>query len=146
MADYHCRIRTNYFHVTDESKFRALMARVYGTEAEVELWEDKDEVGNLVFAFGSQGGIGGLRNSADDEDLATDESSYDEFIDGLQACVADGDAILLMEAGYEKLCYLQGTVMILTSTACKCIDFIDLAKKEAQKLLRNPNWESKCQY
>lgn len=32
MANYCCTIRTNYFHVKDETKFRSLMEQVYGSE------------------------------------------------------------------------------------------------------------------
>ena len=55
MANYQCAIRTNYFHVQVPELFRQFMARVYGTEGSVELWEDKDTNGQPVFAFGSYG-------------------------------------------------------------------------------------------
>ena len=62
MANYQCAVRTNYFHVQDPELFRQFMARVYGTEGSVELWEDKDANGRPIFAFGSYGGISGLRD------------------------------------------------------------------------------------
>ena len=49
MANYYAYIRTNYFRVKDEKKFREFMARVSGTEDRVELWEEKDKNGNTVF-------------------------------------------------------------------------------------------------
>lgn len=84
MANYQCAVRTNYFHVQDPELFRQFMARVYGTDGSVELWEDKDENDQPVFAFGSYGGIGGLRDAAEDTSIETDETAYDEFICGLQ--------------------------------------------------------------
>ena len=108
MANYCCTIRTNYFHVKDEDKFRDLMSRVYGCEDSIHLWEEKDSDGKAVFGFGVYGGIAGLRNAQEDEDDDVDESSYDEFIDGLQSCVADNDAIIIMEAGNEKMRYVVG--------------------------------------
>ena len=44
MANYYASIRTNYFRVKDEKKFREFMAHVSGTEDRVELWEEKDMV------------------------------------------------------------------------------------------------------
>ena len=73
------------------------MARVYGTEDHVELWEEPDADGNPMFAFGTQGGIGGLRSvNADSEDEDDDDNNYDAFIEGLQGFIADDDAMLTM--------------------------------------------------
>ena len=66
MANYQCAVRSNYFHVKDPELFRQFMARVYGANGTVELWEEKDANGQTVFAFGSYGGISGLRDAAED--------------------------------------------------------------------------------
>ena len=77
MANYHCAIRTNYFHVKDSELFRQFMTRVYGADGSVELWEGKDTDNQAVFAFGSYGEISGLRDALD-----VDEAGYDVFIRG----------------------------------------------------------------
>jgi hypothetical protein len=146
MANYCCTIRTNYFHVKDEDKFRDLMGRVYGCEDSVELWEEKDSDGKTVFGFGVYGGISGLRNAQEDEDDDIDESSYDEFIDGLQECVADNDAIIIMEAGNEKMRYVVGSASIITSKEFQYMDIADLATRKAAELLGNTDWSTKCSY
>ncbi len=46
MANYTCATRTNYFRVNDAENFKAFMARAYGTEDRVDLWEEKDKDGN----------------------------------------------------------------------------------------------------
>ena len=147
MANYCCTIRTNYFHVKDEEKFRALMDRVYGYEDGIELWKERDTNGNAVFGFGVYGGISGLRNAcADEEDDDYDESSYDEFIDGLQECVADDDAIIILEAGNEKMRYVIGAATIITSSKFAYLDITDLAKQKASEFLCNPSWQTQCTY
>lgn len=146
MANYCCTIRTNYFHVKDEEKFRALMDRVYGCEDNIELWQEHDANGNTVFGFGVYGGISGLRNAGADEDDEYDESSYDEFIDGLQECVADNDAIIILEAGNEKMRYIIGAATIITSSKFAYLDITDLAKQKASEFLCNPSWQTQCTY
>ncbi len=146
MANYCCTVRTNYFHVKDEEEFRALMARVYGCEDSVELWEDKDDDGKTVFGFGVYGGISGVRNAQDDENEDCDDSAYDEFIDGLQKCVADDDAIIILEAGNEKMRYVVGSAIIITSKDYEYLDIATLATKRAAYILRNPKWQTRCEY
>ena len=132
MANYSCTIRTNYFRVKDEDSFRELMSRVYGSEDSVDIFERRDNNGTLYFGFGCYGGIGGLRNAASDEDDDADESAYDEFLDKLQKCVAEDDAIIIFEAGSEKLRYVTGEATIITSTDYKFFNIIQAAKKEAE--------------
>lgn len=141
MANYNCAICTNYFHVKDENKFRDLMNRVYGSEGEIELYEEKDSSGETVFTFCLYGGIAGLRNAKADDDDA-DESSYDEFIDGLQECVSDNDAVIILEAGHEKLRYVIGSATVITSKGYRYMDISDIAIREAAAMLGNSKWET----
>ena len=145
MANYGCAIRTNYFHVKDEEKFRELMGRAYGSEDSIHLWADKDSEGKTVFAFGVYGGIGGVRNVQEDED-DLDETAYDDFIDGLQECVADDDAIIVMESGNEKLRYVVGSATVITSKGYEYLDITTLAAERAAEMLGNSNWKTKCEY
>ncbi len=147
MANYTCTTRTNYFHVKDPDAFRSFFQRVYGSEGCIELWEEKDADGNLMFGFGSYGGIAGLRNSTDDEDMLTaDTTSYDEFIGGLQEHVAENDAVIILEAGHEKLRYIVGAATILTCRDHTHVNVISAAKARAANMLGIPNWETKCEY
>lgn len=142
MANYCCAIRTNYFHVKSADKFRKDMSRVYGCEDTVELWEETDKEGNLVFGFGCYGGISGLRNTDDDDD----DDSYDVFIDMLQENVAENDAVIIFESGNEKLRYLIGSAEIITSKDFKRISIDDEAAKLAAQMLQNPGWCTVCSY
>lgn len=146
MTNYYCAIRTNYFHVKDEEKFRELMNRVYGTEDSIELWERKDPNGNNVFGFGLYGEIAGVRYAEEDTDPNATRTAYDEFIDGLQECVADNDAIIILESGHEKLRYVIGSAVIITSNDFRYLDITDLACFNARDILDNPKWDTECEY
>ncbi len=131
----------------DEEAFRALMARVYGTEDGVELWEGEDKAGNTVFAFGCYGAIAGLRYAKEDEDDEEDiETAFEEFIDKLQKCVADDDAIIILESGHEKLRYVYGDYTVITSKHMYSNNMTNAAVQEAKKCLNNPAWETETWY
>ena len=146
MANYQCAVRTNYFHVKDPELFRQFMARVYGAEGSVELWEEKDVNDQPVFAFGSYGGIGGLRNAAEDVSAEADETAYDEFICGLQQHVRPDDAVIILESGREKLRYLVGSAQIITCDGYDQMDISKLARHQASVMLNNPGWQTKIEY
>lgn len=136
MANYCCTLRTNCFHVKNEKEFSDLMDSVYG-EYEIDVWEDRDADNVPVFAFGSYGMIAGVMSDPDD---SPNDFEYDEFIEGLQRCVADDDAIIMLESGNEKLRYVAGIASVITSKDYVVIDLNDEAKKIARKLLKNPDW------
>ncbi len=144
MANYTCVIRTNYFRVKDPDEFRSFMGRIYGHEDTVALWEEKDEDGTPLFAFGSYGGIGGLRDASEDE--SEDEDAYDEFIAGLQRHIADNDAVIILEAGHEKMRYVSGCAEIVTSEAYEGLNITSLAVSKAAAILNDPKWTTKCEY
>ena len=100
-----------------------------------------------MFAFGTQGGIGGLRSvDADSEDEDDDDNNYDAFIEGLQGFIADDDAIIIQESGAEKLRYLVGSALVITRDHCEYFNILNLAIDEACKLLGNPEWSTRTDY
>ena len=132
MANYNCAVRTNYFHVKDLDVFMDLMNRTVGSEDEVELLEEADQDGNPIYAFGCYGGIAGLPNESDNE---IDDDSYDRFTDGLQKCVSENDAVIIMESGHEKLRYVTGSAFIITSNDTKYLDVETLALEAIKKMV-----------
>lgn len=142
MANYYCNIRTNYFHVKDVGNFENLMNRVL-SEDSIDVFRDRDKQGREVVGFGTYGSIWGLpENDAED----CDDASYDKFIEELQKCVEDDDAILIMEVGHEKLCYLTGVTEIVTRNEYKAVDMIESAVSEASKMLNNSKYYTKVAY
>lgn len=146
MANYCCTIRTNYFHVKDEEVFKSLMSKARGSEDAIQLWEDKDENGKTVFAFGVYGGIYGINDGDYIKDADVEKVAYEEFFDSLQECVADDDAIIIFEVGNEKMRYVVGSANIITSSDALYLDIKNTAIKKARKLLGNPSWRTKCEY
>ena len=140
MANYMCVTRSNYFSVNNKEAFEAFMARVYGSDENVEVWNDGDK-----YAFGCYGSISGLR-SDDSEEYDEDEETYDAFIDGLQSFVSDGDAIILSEVGFEKLRYLVGLATIITRADCKTITIGGQAMQVAREMLGDANWATRNDY
>jgi hypothetical protein len=148
MADYCCTIRTNYFHVKNEEKFRELMSRTHGYEDKIKLLEKQDENGNAVFGFGLYGVIAGVANAKKEEngDEYLDENAYAEFIHGLQTCVADDDAIIIMEAGNEKLKYVVGSAFVITNKDTHYLDIDSVAIQKAAEMLGNPAYKTQLNY
>ena len=146
MANYKCTARTNYFHVKDEAKFRELMSRVHGNEGCIDLWQETDNNGNCIFGFGAYGGIAGVFNDAHDEEMYVNEFAYDEFISELQKNVADDDAIIIFEVGNEKLRYLVGSAIVITSKATDYLDLTYMAVQHAGSMLNNDDWQTVCEY
>jgi len=142
MANYCGTTRTNYFKVTDEEKFRQVMANVCCTDDDLEIFEEEFDDGKK-FGFGCCGVIQGTKQLLDDEDA---EEDYDEFIKSLQEVVADGDAIIITEVGYEKLRYLVGRSEIITKTGFKTVSLRDITLTEARLLLENPEFDTQMEY
>ena len=147
MSTYNCAIRTNYFRVKDEDVFMQLMNRVYtGSEVPVKVFSKVCDDNVKQFAFGCLHEIAGVKNAKDDTDPENNESSYDEFISGLQDCVVDDDAIILYQSGHEKLCSVAAYAEIITAKDYQFLNLFDLADQKAASILNNPSWKTQRVY
>ena len=144
MANYCCTIRTNYFTVKDNEKFEEFMSHVRGTEDSVALWKEERD-GKTMYGFGSYGTIFGYCPEPDDEDADFD-GAYEAFEAGLVEHVADGDAILIFEAGNEKMRYVTGYATVITGGGVDGIDLKCAAMEIARHMLGNPEFNTKCEY
>ena len=131
MSNYIGRHRTNYFRVEDEAQFRAFMAP-YTKEHEIEIWDKEDIEGNKRFAFGGHV----------DPPIHED----DEFVPGLQACLAQDDAVIITEIGYEKLNYLVASAFIVTKDKMEDVDLWREAVDKAMGMLVDDGWETQTEY
>ena len=60
---------------------------------------------------------------------------FDEFLNELQKILPDNEAFVLIEVGFEKLRYITGYSLILTSKVCEQIDLgIDTTKRVKELL------------
>jgi hypothetical protein len=154
MADYYKKVRTNYFSVTDEDKFRQLMSLCAGDENSVEVFTSKSADGNDVrFGFGCRGSILGLLapyDNAEPEDLdyetCDDEHDMDLFYKFLQKLVAKDDAVIITEVGSEKLCYLFGISAVITNSEIRVVSLQDIAIAEARAMLGNVEYTTQMDY
>lgn len=159
MSMYQCATRTNYFQVNDEEKFRKLMGHVVSAEDKVELFE-KERDGVRYFAFGCYSSIEGVDRAEycracelgyDPDDDEFDDDDYTEnrdnvFIAKLQNLVAEDDAIIIIETGHEKLCYVTGIAEIITRGGYQYVDLSNAAVEVAEMMLGNSEWGTQMEY
>lgn len=143
MANYNAFIRTNYFTVTDEQRFRDLMAKCSCSEGAVELFE-----GSCAnqFGFGCHGSLSGIPYHDGEDDDNDIEYSMDDFLAGLQALLPDGEAIILTEVGYEKLRYLIGIATVITNEKIASVELEAESFKLAAQLLDVDNFSTTNNY
>lgn len=133
MSQYYGNTRSSYFHVIDEAALRAVIAEVVTSDnEEVYVWKKLDAEGKDVFAFGCYSDIRGICPTGDND------PDYDRFIEKLQACLVEGDAIIITEVGHEKLNYLTATAAIVGKHGHKFIDFHDVTVGMVDEV--EPNW------
>ena len=137
MSDYRCVLRSNYFHVTDAEAFKKLMDSV--SPDDLHLWEKMDDQGEAVFGFGCEGAIYGIPNENDD-------CNFDLFLEKLQKYIADGDAVILVEAGHEKLNYVTGQATIITKKEMQTIGIEEFALSKARDMVHNPDFNTQIDY
>ena len=144
MANYCCATRTNYFRVKDPDAFRTFMSNVHTDEGRLDIWEEEKD-GHTVFGFGGYGQILGIP-IYDDPDECPYDYDYEEFVNGLADHIADDDAVIVLESGNEKLRYLVGSAMVVTSKDSRYMEINDLAAKAAAEMLGNPEWRTQLAY
>lgn len=142
MSNYGCAVQTNYFHVKDEIAFKELMGKVVCTEGDLDIFERKDEKSMTMYGFGCYSSIMGIATEGEDKD----EYSYDKFIDELQKNVEPSDAIIIFEAGHEKLRSIGMYADIITSEGYNMLNLEHMAVESAKNMLKNPDWETECTY
>ena len=122
MADYYCKSRTNYFKVKKVNDFKAELGRYSAGEGGIDIWEEKGLIG-----LGSYGSMTTLYDP--------DTDDWTEIFGILQDHMEDGEAVILVESGNEKLRYVTGYAWVITKDDVKFIDVIDQAIQEAQQLV-----------
>lgn len=138
MANYTATFRTNYFRVTDKEKFQNAVSSMYVSDGNVEVYEE-----NGCFMFGGDGNLMGAIPEPAEEG---DEPDFALMVEQLQDVLPDGEAILLMTAGHEKLRYVVGTTLVITKKEHKFIDMKDVAMIAAREMLDDPKWNTRCEY
>jgi hypothetical protein len=140
MANYNATIRTNYFSVTDEARFRKIIANCCGSDENLMLFEAEDDSGK--FGFGCYGSVLGIPVGEDDYP----DYDIDAFYEALQEILSDGDAIIITEVGHEKLRYLLGVCTVITKREIRSIDLSVKAIALAGEMLGNADFMTRMDY
>ena len=141
MANYYGKIRTNYFKVTDENKFKEIIGFLRG-EDEVVYHEHYKEKGK--FMFYCDGSLTGYVEDEDDDDSYDD--AWDEMVRKLQTILPEGEAIILTEIGNEKMRYFTAYASIITANKTGWADLTTLAMEEAGRLLGDSDYQTQMEY
>ena len=143
MANYNCVTRSNYFRIGGcEDSFLTFMSHVHGTDDDVAVWT-KEIDDTTYYGFGCYGCIlGYVKDGDDDPDYG---EAFDTFVKGLQTFIEKDDAVIVMEAGHEKLRYVTGFATVITKEDCETCDMTALAVDRARELL-GYSWNTVCEY
>lgn len=140
MADQISRMRTNYFRVTDIEGLSDILQKCEVDDGYGIHKFEKVVNGETLHAFGCESRIGGYY------DPETEETDFISFAKDLQTVVASGDAIIIMETGYEKLNYVYGLAYIITSEKIESLDFTQMVLKKAIEVVGDPDYYTAMEY
>ncbi len=129
MANYCCTVRSSYFYVTDEEKYKDLMKHIITCEDSLECW-DKEKDGRIAHAFGCYDQILGYIDDPEAwEDYENDvDPDYDYFLQKLSEIIAPGSACVIFQAGSEKLRCVDGFVDVVMPNKIVCSNLEDMAR------------------
>lgn len=111
MANYESACRTNYFEVTDETKYQELLEAIKQNYDVSQL--EMKENGKVRHAFGAY----------DEIDLEYVNGFDGNWIKELQKILPAGEAFVLIVSGHEKLASVSAGATIITNDA---VDILDL--------------------
>ena len=135
MANYYGKVRTNYFSVKDEEKFKELTDKL---TAEDEILVEKNSKGKWSIASHAS-----IDYCKDEEDCDYD---LDVFLKGIQECIADDDAMIWTEIGNEKLRYFVAYSIVVTSKEIKCVNLEEIALNTASEMLGKDNFKTEMYF
>lgn len=138
MTNYCENLTSNTFKIKKEEKERLkkILDNLIGNnKAFIE------EMGDFAYGwFGCYKTVVGLdvkNYFKDNEDMINKykDDEYNAMADELQKCVDEDSYIILTDAGHEKLGYIDGGALIITTNKIEYISLENIAKKRAMELL-----------
>lgn len=139
MANFEGVMRTNYFHVKNADVFFRFMDEVETDDGKLQVLK-KGNVADNLLGFGCYGEILGVK------DPKTGVVDYDAFLSKLQEHVVDGECIIILQVGHEKLNYVVGCATIITPEAIRTEDISSAALAKARTALNNPEYNTELDY
>lgn len=138
MADYIGRLRTNYFRVKDETLYQRLISKLISDDR-IDFYDEKKQ-GTLYHCFTASGT---LEWTDDSNGLRTLE--IEPFYRGMQHVIADEDAFVLLEVGWEKFRYLYSGAVVVTQKQIKYLGMSDIINATCKELL-GENFTTQLEY
>lgn len=129
MANYMSTSRTNYFRVTDEKRYEELFANLCAEDTIHDFTKEKD--GILYHGFGTYGSVEYIEEN-EEEDC---EYDFNGFLLELQKILPEDEAFMYFESGYEKLRYVTGFSIVVTSKEIVSESIDNWAMTKAKELL-----------
>lgn len=124
MANYISTMRTNYFHVTDENRFKTIFEQIKDKNSEIILFTGVDN----TYCIGCYS-----------------EINIDDLIE-LQEIIPDNDCIVVMESGHEKLNYVDGVGYVITKNKIESLSIMSWVQQKAKELMQNPDYTTQIDY
>lgn len=81
-----------------------------------------------------------------EEETEFESNGLDPWLKELQKILPDGEAFILLSAGYEKLRYASGDVTVVTNQKIGYRCLSGVAMDLARDLLANPNFNTQLEY
>lgn len=135
MANYMSTARTNYFRVTNEKRYEELFNSLYSADDIQDFTKEKNGV--LYHGFGAYCSIEYMNEE--------EEYDFDEFLKELQKILPEDEAFIYFESGYEKLRYVTGYSVVVTSKEIVSENISNWAIKKAKELLGD-DFETETEY
>lgn len=139
MANYIEAIRSNEFKIKQGSKeqLEKILNNLYGEDVYTDIIERADGTYGWLGCYGGLTGLDIEKYFADNEELIEkyQDDEYNAMADELQKIIDENSALILIDAGHEKLRYVGGGALIITSKTSKYIDLANMASETAQKLI-----------
>jgi len=141
MANYESKCRTNYFAITDKEKFANIIKNLSG-DGEIAFYEHDTDKGKYMFYC--DGVLNGYKITPDENDGSN--KAVAKMIAELQQILPDGEAIILIESGSEKVNLISCVATIITNTDVQYINLSEAAIAKASEMLGNPDYTTEMEY
>lgn len=139
MSNYIEAIRSNEFKIKQGSKeqLEKILNNLCGEDVYTDIIERADGTYGWLGCYGGLTGLDIEKYFADNEELIEkyQDAEYNAMADELQKIIDENSALILIDAGHEKLRYVGGGALIITSETSKYIDLAKMASETAQKLI-----------
>jgi len=139
MANYYGNGRSNYVKVKDVEKFKELCDTYGVTFYDVGKPGDK----NYQVGFGCEDNEGGDLNSYSYDEKTGDETELPDPMIEFSKLLKDGEVLIMMHTGAEKLRYLVGYAMAINNKQKKVNISLEDIYNESKKLGKKI---TRCEY